>query len=149
MRTVKVIFIVFLLLLFSACSSTRRGSISSANIPTAKAGGLLADIHFDFDKYNIRSTDASLLRQNASWLTENSDANIEIEGHCDERGTNEYNMALGMKRAKAAYDFLHTLGIGSERMRVISYGEDLPLDREHNEAAWAKNRRAHFRILDE
>ena len=104
------------------------------------------DIHFDFDKATLTSEAREILKRKAKWLEENPDASIVIEGHCDERGTTEYNLALGDRRAKAAKDFLVDLGISASRIDTISYGEERPLDPGHNEAAWAKNRRAHFVI---
>ncbi len=103
----------------------------------------LKDIHFDFDRYDIRSGDADILRANAQWLREHSDQLVLIEGHCDERGTNEYNQALGERRAKATMNFLVGQGIKSDRITTISYGEERPLCTEHNETCWSQNRRAH------
>jgi peptidoglycan-associated lipoprotein len=104
---------------------------------------LLKDIHFDFDKYDIRPGDASILKENAELLKKYPKVKIQIEGHCDERGTNEYNLALGERRANSTKNYLTSLGISSERISTISYGEERPLDPGHNEEAWAKNRRAH------
>ena len=106
--------------------------------------GPLKDIHFAFDSYEIDEEARQVLRTNADWLKENSKVRVEIEGHCDERGTVEYNLALGAKRAKAAKDYLATLGVSSDRMTTISYGEELPLCSEHTESCWAENRRCHF-----
>lgn len=103
-------------------------------------------IHFDFDKYNIRSGDARILEQNAEVLKAHPDVKILIEGHCCEIGTNEYNLALGARRANAARDYLIKLGISKERMSTISYGEERPIDPGHTEAARSKNRRAEFVI---
>jgi len=107
---------------------------------------LLKDIHFDFDKYDIRPQDAEILKENAALLKKYPKVKIQIEGHCDERGTNEYNMALGERRANSTKNYLISLGIPAERMTTISYGEERPVDPGHNEEAWAKNRRAHFII---
>jgi peptidoglycan-associated lipoprotein len=109
--------------------------------------GLLKDIHFDFDKYDIRPGDAEILKGNATLLTKYPKAKIQIEGHCDERGTVEYNLALGERRANSAKKYLISLGIAADRISAISYGEERPLDPGHNEEAWAKNRRAHPVIL--
>jgi peptidoglycan-associated lipoprotein len=103
----------------------------------------LKDIHFDFDKYDIRPGDAKILDANATWLKSNSDL-VLIEGHCDERGTNEYNLALGERRAKATMNYLVSQGVQAGRITIISYGEERPLCTEHTEACWATNRRAHF-----
>jgi peptidoglycan-associated lipoprotein len=106
----------------------------------------LRDIHFDFDKYDIRPGDAKTLDANAGWLKRNEEQLVLIEGHCDERGTNEYNLALGERRAKAAMNYLVSQGVQGSRITIISYGEERPLCTEHNEACWAKNRRAHFLV---
>ena len=103
----------------------------------------LKDIHFDFDKYDIRPGDAKILDGNASWLKSN-DVLVLIEGHCDERGTNEYNLALGERRAKATMNYLVGQGVQAGRITIISYGEERPVCTEHTEACWARNRRAHF-----
>jgi len=108
---------------------------------------ILKDIHFDFDKYNIRPEDAEILKENAAILKKYPNLKIQIEGHCDERGTNEYNLALGERRANSAKNYLISLGISPDRLSTISYGEERPLDPGHNEEAWAKNRRAHFVII--
>ena len=103
----------------------------------------LKDIYFDFDKYDIRPGDAKILDSNATWLKGN-DQLVLIEGHCDERGTNEYNLALGERRAKATMNYLVSQGVQAGRITIISYGEERPLCTEHNEACWAKNGRAHL-----
>jgi peptidoglycan-associated lipoprotein len=108
---------------------------------------LLKDIHFDFDKYDIRPGDAEILKENTALLMQYPKVKIQVEGHCDERGTNEYNLALGERRANAAKKYLLSLGIPTDRISSISYGEEKPLDPGHNEDAWAKNRRGHFIIL--
>jgi peptidoglycan-associated lipoprotein len=104
---------------------------------------LLKDVHFDFDKYDIRPGDASILRENAALLKKYTNVKIQIEGHCDERGTVEYNLALGERRANSAKNYLVSLGMSAARISTISYGKEKPLDPSHNEEAWAKNRRAH------
>jgi peptidoglycan-associated lipoprotein len=106
------------------------------------------DIHFDFDKYNIRSEDEAILGRVGRWLKDNEKTSVLIEGHCDERGTNEYNMALGEQRALSARRYLVGLGVDASRLSTISYGEEKPLDPGSNEEAWAKNRRAHFTISE-
>jgi peptidoglycan-associated lipoprotein len=106
----------------------------------------LKDIFFEFDKYEIRPGDAKILEENARWLKQNGNALLLIEGHCDERGTNEYNLALGERRAKATRDHLVSLGIEGSRITVISYGEERPLCTERAETCWTKNRRAHFLV---
>jgi peptidoglycan-associated lipoprotein len=108
---------------------------------------LLKDIHFDFDKYDIRLGNAEILKANAAVLTKNPNVKIQIEGHCDERGTAEYNLALGERRANSTKNYLLSLGISAARISTISYGKERPSDPGHNEEAWAKNRRSHFIIL--
>ena len=107
----------------------------------------MMDIHFDFDRYIIRNDEKPILKQVADTLRKNGNVKVTIEGNCDERGTNEYNLALGDRRAKAAKDFLLSLGIQAGRMDTVSYGEEKPLCTESNEVCWAKNRRDHF-VLD-
>jgi peptidoglycan-associated lipoprotein len=107
---------------------------------------VLMSIYFDFDRYNLTKEATDILSDNAAVLMENPSISILIEGHCDERGTDEYNLALGEKRAIAARDFLVRFGIAKSRVSVISYGEERPLDPGHTEEAWAKNRRAAFVI---
>jgi peptidoglycan-associated lipoprotein len=104
---------------------------------------LLKDIHFDFDKYDIRPGDAALLKENAALLNKYPNVKVQVEGHCDERGTVEYNLALGERRANHAKNYLVSLGISPARISTISYGKEKPLDAGHNEDAWARNRRAH------
>jgi peptidoglycan-associated lipoprotein len=105
-------------------------------------------IHFDYDKYFVRSDAKPILENNAAWLNKFATAKILIEGHCDERGTEEYNLALGEKRAKSVMDYLVSLGIPAERMRIISYGKSQPLDMGNDETAWANNRRAQFVVIE-
>ena len=107
----------------------------------------LQDIHFEFDKYNIRPQAREILKQNYAVLREVSGVEVLIEGHCDERGTVEYNLALGQRRANATQDYLISLGMDSFRLSTVSYGEERPLDPRSNEEAWAKNRRSHFVVL--
>lgn len=102
------------------------------------------DIAFDFDSAVLTYQAQSLLKAKATWLRNNSNETVIIEGHCDERGTNAYNLALGERRAESVKGFLSNLGISDSRLTTISYGEEKPLDSASNEEAWAKNRRAHF-----
>ncbi len=106
----------------------------------------LEDVFFDFDKAALRPEARTTLSQNAEMLQRHHEARILIEGHCDERGTREYNLALGDKRAKAAMDFLVRYGIEPARIETISYGEERPFAMGQNESAWALNRRVHFVI---
>jgi peptidoglycan-associated lipoprotein len=108
---------------------------------------MLKDITFDFDKYDIRPQDASILKENATLLMKYPNMKVQIEGHCDERGTIEYNLALGERRANSCKNYLISLGVPRDRISTISYGKERPLDPGHNEEAWAKNRRAHTVVL--
>jgi len=103
-------------------------------------------IYFDFDKSVIRPGDAKILDASAAWLKQNSNQLLLIEGHCDERGTNEYNLALGERRAKSTMNYLVSQGIQASRITIISYGEERPVCTEKTEECWAKNRRAHFLV---
>ncbi|NOY65561.1 MAG: peptidoglycan-associated lipoprotein Pal, partial [Nitrospirae bacterium] len=109
---------------------------------------ILRDIHFDFDKYDIRDQDKPTLRKIADWLLSRKDVKLVIEGHCDERGTNEYNLGLGDKRATATKDYLVSLGVPESRLQTVSYGEERPICTEHTESCWQKNRRAHFVVIE-
>ena len=114
---------------------------------TVFESSLLKDIRFDFDRYDIRPQDTEILRENVALLKKYPNVKIQIEGHCDERGTTEYNVALGERRANSTKRYLLSLGISADRLSTISYGEEKPADSGHTEDAWAKNRRAHFVIL--
>ena len=114
--------------------------------PSEGAKAEIQDIHFDYDRYNLTDEAADIMGQNAEYLMKHSDVNILNEGHCDERGTEEYNLALGEKRALAARDFLVRFGIERSRTSIISYGEERPLDQASDEQAWSVNRRAHFAV---
>jgi len=105
-------------------------------------------IYFDFDKSVIRPGDAKILDASAAWLKSNGSQLLLIEGHADERGTNEYNLALGDRRAKAAMNYLVAQGISADRMTIVSYGEERPVCTEHTEACWAKNRRDQFMVKE-
>ncbi|MBI4827555.1 MAG: peptidoglycan-associated lipoprotein Pal [Nitrospinae bacterium] len=107
----------------------------------------LQDVNFDFDKSDIRSDARDILGKNADWITAHPEYSVQIEGHCDERGTAEYNLALGERRANSVKNYLAQMGVDSNRLVTISYGEELPLDPGHDDAAWAKNRRAHFLVV--
>ena len=104
-------------------------------------------IYFDFDKADLKPEAQVTLKAKAEWLRMNPAYSLRIEGHCDERGTNEYNLALGERRAYSAKKFLVALGISADRIRTISYGEERPADPRHNEDAWAKNRRDEFKLI--
>jgi len=109
---------------------------------------LLKTIYFDFDKYDLRPDARKTLEENAKVLKENPTWKILIEGHCDERGSNEYNLALGERRARAAMEYLIQLGIDPSRLSIVSYGEERPVDPRHCEEAWAKNRRCEFVVVE-
>ncbi len=106
----------------------------------------LENVYFDYDKSDLRADTRDILKSNAEWVKANPGTKIQIEGHCDERGTEEYNLALGERRANSVKNYLVSLGISAERLFTISYGEELPEDPRHVEEAWAKNRRAHFLV---
>lgn len=111
--------------------------------------GDLRTVYFPYDSYSLAGDARSALKFNADWLKQNPSATVQIEGHCDERGTTEYNLALGEKRANAARDYLERLGVDSSRISVISYGEERPVETGQSESAWARNRRAAFIILSQ
>jgi len=110
------------------------------------ASSPVQDIFFDFDSAALRTDARNTLRANADWMKNNPSARVEVEGHCDERGTNEYNLALGAKRAQSARDYLVSLGIAANRLSTISFGEEVPVCTEKTESCWQKNRRARFVI---
>ncbi len=125
----------------AAPASTGRPSLKEFTAVAA-----LKDVFFEFDKYDIRAEDAKTLDANATWLKANAENLLLIEGHCDERGTNEYNLALGERRAKAAMNYLVSQGVQANRITIISYGEERPVCNEKNESCWSKNRRGHFLV---
>jgi peptidoglycan-associated lipoprotein len=142
-------------------SSGTGGSGASVYSRAGRSGGAMAerppvkefqpatemvDVHFDFDRYDIRQEDESVLQSNAAWLRTNKNYLVLIEGHTDERGTAEYNVALGERRAKTTQNYLVSHGIDSRRISIISYGENRQLCTDSTEGCWAKNRRAHFRV---
>ena len=154
MRRVRFALMVLLTVSLFACSSSKGGNSKpedgldrggDGNIPLAGSGSELAMVHFDYDSSALSSQGQSTLRDDSKWLNDNPSKKVQIEGHCDERGTNEYNLALGERRARTAYDYLRSLGVKKDQMTTISYGEELPLDPGHSEDAYAKNRRAQFR----
>jgi len=109
-------------------------------------GGPLEDIHFDYNQAQLTDQARQVLDRHAVWLRAHRSARVRVEGHCDERGTVEYNLALGEQRASTARDYLVGLGIGAERLGIVSFGKERPLDPGRDEAAWARNRRAHFAV---
>ena len=152
MRMFRVLSSALVAMSLAACSSSARGGkgdsgdlmeAGSGNIPLASAGKELPDVQFAYDSSALSAKAQSTLKDNARFIIDNAKS-VSIEGHCDERGTSEYNLALGERRARAAFDYLRSLGVKKDQMSTISYGEELPLDPGHDEEAFAKNRRAHF-----
>jgi len=117
--------------------------LSSAEL---ESRGLLGDIHFDYDRAELREADRTVLAQNADFLKSHAYVKVTVEGHCDEQSTVEYNLALGERRARNAYDYLVSLGVPADRLKTVSYGKEIPLCQESSESCWARNRRAHFEI---
>ena len=119
------------------------------DITTAASQSLesLESIYFDFDSYILTDKSREILSRNAESMKKNSSINIQVAGHCDERGSDEYNLALGEKRAKAAMNYISTLGVPASRLSIISYGKEKPADPGQDEAAWAKNRRDEFIVI--
>ena len=115
-------------------------------VTPAAAPDQLEAVYFDFDKYVIMPEGREALKRNAEWLQKNAGAKVVVEGNCDERGTNEYNMALGQRRADAAAKYLVDLGVAKDRVGTVSFGEEKPICTESNEACWSKNRRDDFRV---
>jgi len=131
-------------------SATTPGSLDAlrkGQSTATPASSPLKDVFFDYDRYDLRGDAREVLRANADWLKKNPSARVEIEGHCDERGTSEYNLALGAKRAQSAKDYLATLGIAGDRLSTISYGEEIPVCKQASEDCWRQNRRARFVII--
>jgi peptidoglycan-associated lipoprotein len=123
----------------SALDALKRGDKTGTASDSA-----LKEVFFDFDQYSLDSQDRATLRASADWLKKNPSVRVEIEGHCDERGTNDYNLALGAKRAQAAKDYLVSLGIAEPRLSITSYGEEIPVCRDQTENCWQRNRRDRF-----
>ena len=143
----------------AGCSSKSSESVVSADVDTGQynqadaeaalldeARRMVKDVFFEFDSAELDEVAVSQLKNNAMWLVENQSISAMIEGHCDERGTYEYNMALGERRAEVTKRFLEKAGVAASRLGTVSFGEEKPFDPGHNEAAWAKNRRAHFEV---
>lgn len=153
-----VVFVCVGLLFTVSCAkkATMTGAAAPAGAEKAAAGAgdyaskaamnefVYEDIYFAFDRSELSSAAQTVLKKKAAYLKANPDLSAFIEGHCDERGTPEYNMALGDRRAESAKSFLVDQGVAPQRMTTISYGEERPVDAGKNEEAWAKNRRAHF-----
>ncbi len=120
--------------------------IQQAKIMAAKKRFVNQDVHFEYDSSVLSSMAKMVLKEKAAWLKDNGSVSVSIEGHCDERGTTEYNLALGERRANAARNYLVNLGVAANRLSTISYGEERPQDSGNTESAFRKNRRAHFAI---
>jgi peptidoglycan-associated lipoprotein len=127
-------------------SENLSGNIEEAN-RQAQERGFIKDAYFGYDEAALGADAQSALTDSANWLKRNPQYNLLVEGHCDERGTEQYNLALGDRRANTAKQFLMTLGVDAARIRTVSYGEERPFDPGHDEAAWAKNRRAHLVLV--
>ena|SRR5690349_10233797 len=127
--------------------------LGGSSLERAKRGlgpeenGILGDVHFGYDSYEVDASAREVIARNVDWLRRNPRAKVELEGHCDSRGTIEYNLGLGAKRAKAVKDQLVAQGVAAERISTISYGKELPLCHEEEETCWARNRRVHAVIL--
>jgi len=130
----------------SELEAQREGRFGSGSIPSAEGEGMFQDIHFGFDSYSLDDQARSDLASNARTLKEQSSLQVTLEGHTDERGTVEYNMALGAERARAVKSALVSAGVSGSRIDTISYGEEIPLDPGHDDVAWAQNRRVHFAV---
>jgi peptidoglycan-associated lipoprotein len=130
----------------AATEADKNSSLEALRRGESAAEGPLKDIYFSFDSAALSESARTMLKTNAEWLKGNPSARVQVEGHCDERGTAEYNMALGAKRAQAALDYLATLGVAANRLSTVSYGEEIPVCKEHNEECWAKNRRDRFAV---
>lgn len=130
----------------SALPEDDYGRIRAADLDTINRMGLLIDVHFEFDRADIRDVDRSILTRDAEILRKFDFLRVTVEGHCDERGTVEYNLALGERRAAATRDYLVSLGVAADRLRTASYGKEVPTCYEHGEDCWARNRRAHLTV---
>jgi len=128
-------------------TAKKEGDIASETDKITAEEAISRDVLFDYDQYEIRTDARPILDSVAAWMNSHKGVSITIEGHCDERGTNEYNLALGEKRAKAAREYLSLLGVSSGRISLMTYGEEKPVCTQSNEECWQKNRRAHFVLV--
>jgi len=170
LREFTIPVMVILALVFSGCCCPKKSALPTTTVASApevkeeappapesigteslesqaKAVGALQIVYFDFDKSNLNPTEKEKLDKTSAWLSDNPEANLRIEGHCDERGTSEYNLALGERRANSAKKYLINLGNDPQKISTISYGEENPADPAHNKDAWSKNRRDEFKII--
>ena len=144
----NLLIVLFGAFVFSACSTTTKKSDLSGDVYTGKetieylASGVPDRVFFATNKSSLTTAARDTLRKQATWLRKNKDISVTLEGHADERGTREYNLALGERRANAAKDYLMTYGISANRISVISYGKERPVDSGSNPLAWSKNRRS-------
>jgi peptidoglycan-associated lipoprotein len=166
----RLVFSFCCVLLIGACSSTKKDSMNESDsglvdsnialddkarfpdggsIPLAKGGGLFPDIFFEYDSFSIPENHEGDMDRIASTLRSRPELHVEVEGHCDKRGTNEYNMALGEKRAKSVSSNLISKGVSRGQLSTVSYGEEIPLDPGEGESSFAKNRRAHFAVFQQ
>jgi peptidoglycan-associated lipoprotein len=128
----------------SSSSATDSGTMSREAASSSDVNGELNAIYFDYNKYDLRAGDKEILKSNAEYLLKNKKVNIIVQGNCDERGSDAYNLDLGAKRAQEAKKYLVSQGVDNKRIKTISYGKKRPIDKGHDEDAWAKNRRDDF-----
>ena len=144
----NILLVIFATLILSACSTAKKSGNVDGDVYTGKetvkylASGVPDRVFFATNESVLTTASRETLRKQAAWLRKNSDITIVLEGHADERGTREYNLALGERRANAAKDYLMTYGISSDRISVLSYGKERPVDSGSNPLAWSKNRRS-------
>ena len=144
----NILLVIFTTLLLSACSTAKKSADIEGDVYTGKetveylAAGVPDRVFFATNKSSLTTASRATLRKQATFLRKNKSLNVTIEGHADERGTREYNLALGERRANAAKDYLMTYGISSDRISVLSYGKERPVDSGSNPLAWSKNRRS-------
>ena len=144
----NILLVIFTTLILSACSTAKKSGNIDGDVYTGKetveylAAGVPDRVFFATNKSSLTSASRATLRKQANWLRDNSSINVVVEGHADERGTREYNLALGERRANAAKDYLITYGISADRISVISYGKERPVDSGSNPLSWSKNRRS-------
>ena len=128
----------------SGSSGSMDSGIQESRLQSFQASSDLNDIHFEFDQYDLDNNSKAVLKENADYLKHNPSLHVEVQGHCDERGTNNYNIALGERRAHSTKKYLVSQGVDSRRVHVISLGEEKPFCFDSNENCWLQNRRAHF-----